>query len=995
MRKLTVVMLVICLVSGVSGINPAWAAPPPNAPSNLVATEVTATSVSLSWTDNSLDEDGFKVERKTGSGNYSEIVSLAPDTVTYSDSGVIPGTTYHYRVQAFKAGNASYSNEIQVTVPQIPPAAPSGLTATAVPAALRVDLAWTDNSNNEDSFMIERKQLGGGYILLATLGANTSAYSDLSTDLQPNTTYYYRVRAFNSAGYSGYSNEAFAVTSPGGIPAAPTVLAATAASANAINLTWTDNANNETGFKIERRIKNTGSFNQIAIAGANVTSFGDSSGLAAGTTYEYRIRAYNSTGDSAYSNVAEATTLQSLPAKPTNLVVSSVTASSVIIAWTDNATNESGFKIERKTSATAFQEIATVPANTTSFTNTGLSGNTTYIYRVRAWNSAGDSDYSNEVSALTTNIPSAPANLLLSNVTNNSIRLTWQDNSNNETGFRVERSVAGGGFSQVAEVGQNAAAYTDSGLSEGTLYRYRVRAYNSAGNSSYSNTAETTSFLNTPTNLTVTAVTAGSVTLSWTDNSGRESGYRIERRTANAGFTEIATASANTTSFIDTGLNNNTTYYYRVRAFSSTANSAYSGEVTAVTTNIPAAPSSLTVTSVTNNSIRLSWTDNATNESGFKIERRTAGGSWSQIDTVGANSISYNSTGLNNNTTYYYRVRSYNSHGDSVYSNEVGATTGGAPAAPTNLAVSGSTHTSVTLTWTDNAQNEEGFYIERRQTGGTYTQVATVSKNLTTYTDTGLSASTEYQYRIRAFNLTGNSSYSNAVTVTTLAAGVPASPTQLSATALSANSIMLSWKDNANNETGFRIERRLAGGSYSQIAAVGANVTTYTDAGLAANSTYTYRVRAYNSTGNSNYTNEATASTFNTVSVSLTIGRTVYYVNNQQLTMDTSPIIAEKRTLLPIRYVAEAIGAAVQWHAEQQRTTITLGDRVIELWIGRNIATVNGVNKAIDPLNSNVKPMLVPPGRIMLPVRFISENLGCRVDYNSATKEVRITYPAP
>jgi uncharacterized protein len=641
-----------------------------------------------------------------------------------------------------------------------------------------------------------------------------------------------------------------------------------------------------------------------------------------------------------------------------------------------------------------------VPANVTVFPiRRHLLPNTVYYYRVRALNIVGDSAYSNDASAVTASggIPAAPSNLAAVAVSGTAINLYWSDNSNNETGFRIERRISGA-YSQVATVGVNVTTYADSGLTPGTKYEYRVMAYNNEGDSSYSNVAEATTHVvvpAAPSDLTVTAVTANSISLSWYDNSNNETGFKIERRTANTNYTQVATVGANVTTYTNTGLSNNTTYYYRVKAYNNSGDSVYTNIVNATTTNLPAAPTNLVVTSVTTNRINLAWTDNATNESGFKIERKTAGGSYSQIATVGANVTSYSSTSLSNNTTYYYRVRAYNSYGNSGYSDEVGATTGGIPTAPTGLTFSGLTQNSVTLSWTDNAQNEEGYRIERRTAGGSYTQVATVDKNVTTYTNTGLSSSTTYYYRVRAYNLTGNSSYSNEITFTTMVAGAPVNPTTLTATALSNTSIQLAWKDNATNETGFKIERKPVGGSFTQIATVSSNATTFIDTGLSAATTYTYRVRAYNATANSGYSNEASVSTMSTITVRLTIGSYTYSVNNQQLSMDTSPIITEGRTLLPIRYVAEAIGATVEWNASQQKSTVRLGDKIIELWIGNNIAKVNGVSKAIDPANSKVKPIIVPPGRIMLPVRFIVENLGCRIDYYSTTKEVRVTYPAP
>lgn len=100
----------------------------------------------------------------------------------------------------------------------------------------------------------------------------------------------------------------------------------------------------------------------------------------------------------------------------------------------------------------------------------------------------------------------------------------------------------------------------------------------------------------------------------------------------------------------------------------------------------------------------------------------------------------------------------------------------------------------------------------------------------------------------------------------------------------------------------------------------------------------------------------------------------------------------EYGTFLPIRYVADAIGAETQWFEKEQKIQILLKNIMIELWIGKNIAKVNGVEKLIDPSNPEVKPVILPRGRTMLPVRFVVENLGCKVDWDPSTQEVKITY---
>jgi transcriptional regulator CtsR len=410
----------------------------------------------------------------------------------------------------------------------------------------------------------------------------------------------------------------------------------------------------------------------------------------------------------------------------------------------------------------------------------------------------------------------------------------------------------------------------------------------------------------------------------------------------------------------------------------------------------PDAPSGLTATAASSTEIDLIWEDNSNNEAGFKIQRKESGGSYSLIDAVRANRTSYTDSGLAAETKYYYRIWAYNSVGDSVYSNEDYAITRSlsVPSAPSNLEITNITSSEIEIAWEDNSDDETGFKIERKKSGGSYSQIASVDENTTNYTATGLSDGTIYSFRVRAYNDAGYSSYSNVVSDTT--GGTPDAPSSLEATAVSSSKIKLTWEDNSDNETGFKIDRKKSGGSYSQIASVDENANTYTDTGLTGNTKYYYRIRAYNDTGNSAYSSETYVTTSGIeTTIKMVVGNTSYYVNNQLKTMDTAPIIQESRTLLPIRFVSEAIGAKVIWSNNERKVTITLEGTTIELWIGVSYARVNGEYKIIDSTNTAVTPIIVEPGRTMLPLRFVSENLDSQVDWNSSKKEVTVTYPAP
>ncbi len=760
-----------------------------------------------------------------------------------------------------------------------PPAAPSGLKATPISSA-HINLAWTDNSNDETGFKIEIKfGESGAFTQIATVGANVTSYS--STGLLTATEYVYRVRAYSAGGNSAYSNEASATTLPD-IPTAPTNLTATTASKNQIDLAWTDNSNDETGFRIERKSSSAAAYSPVTTVGPNVTNFANTE-LSPNTTYSFRVLAYNSGGDADYSNSAEAKTLPNLPAAPGNLTATAISTTQIKLSWADNAGNELGFKIERKNGAAGtYTQIATVGINVKSYSSTGLGPNTNYFFRVRAYNAGGPSDYSNEADAKTLPLPpAAPGNLTAATAGSNKIVLAWADNANNETGFKIERKNGTAAYAEFAAVGANIKSFTDVDLIATTKYFYRVRAYNAGGHSAFSNEASATTLPNPPTAPNNLAAAAGQrqIKLAWIDNANDESGFKIERKKGAAGtYGQIANIGANKTAFVDSSLSGNTEYLYRVRAYNAGGHSGYSNEADATALpNPPAPPGSLAATAASNSRIDLAWADNASNEVGFKIERKNgAAGIYAQIATVGANMKSYSNTGLSPNTNYFYRVRAYNAGGHSDYSNEANAKTlPSAPGAPGNLTAASAGSNKIVLAWADSANNENGFKIERKIGAAAYVEIATVGANKAGVVDSSLSANTEYFYRVRAYNAGGHSGYSNEADATTLP-NPPTPPSNLTATAVSDSRIDLAWADNAGDESGFKIERKTgAGGTYAEIATVGANVTGYSDTGLTANTQYFYRVRAYNTGGHSAYSNEAGAIPFSNVNLALNKPATV------------------------------------------------------------------------------------------------------------------------
>jgi hypothetical protein len=172
-----------------------------------------------------------------------------------------------------------------------------------------------------------------------------------------------------------------------------------------------------------------------------------------------------------------------------------------------------------------------------------------------------------------------------------------------------------------------------------------------------------------PSNLTATAISSSRIDLAWTDNSTNEIWFTIERSTNGVNFTLIATAGANQVTYSSTSLTANTTYTYRVRAYDGTTYSAYTNTASATTLGPPNAPSDLKATATSKGRIVVRWTDNATNEGGFKLERSTDGLNFTQIALLPANATAYSNGGLTSGVTYYYRIRAFDGQNHSTYSN--------------------------------------------------------------------------------------------------------------------------------------------------------------------------------------------------------------------------------------------------------------------------------------------------------------------------------------
>ena len=460
-------------------------------------------------------------------------------------------------------------------------------------------------------------------------------------------------------------------------------------------------------------------------------------------------------------------------------------------------------------------------------------------------------------------VPAQPGPPSVTVITGTEVRLDWADLSGNESGFRIERSTdpAFANIQMTAMVLGGITSFEDSGLSPNTTYHWRVSAYNSGGASPPATaTARTSNVPTRPTSFAATPVAATTIRLSWADRSANENGFRIERSTSPE-FTVIDktyTAPVDAIQFDDTEATNAVTYHYRLRTFNA-AGASPDRVASATTPLLPTAPSDFSATVASGGEIDLAWDDNSGNETGFKLERSTSA-AFATVErtfNLPPDMRLFTDEGLSRNTIYYYRLRAVNSVSESAPVT-ASAATFNSPHAPTGLTAAAYSGTRVDLAWTDVADTEDGYRVERSlsPTFATIDAAFTLPVNATTYSDTTAAPLTTYHYRVYAYNVGGNSGRPSKSVTTP-----DRPPGNVVAYGVGGDRIELRWTDSSSTEQSFRVERATGSGLFSLVRSLPAGTTSYTDIGLASLSSFTYRVVAVGPNGAASPSEPATAVT--------------------------------------------------------------------------------------------------------------------------------------
>jgi len=454
-------------------------------PSELKIASADTAKIELQWQDNSDNESGFEVHRKdvTNKGKREIIATVEANVATYSDTGVVPWVKYAYWIKAFNDTGKSKLSKGKSVAAGVSPEAPAEVKIVSADTQ-GIELAWQDTSDNEEGFEVLRRNFTKKEQtkIIDTLGPNVTTYRD--TNVTPDYRYGYRIRPFNIAGKADLKNQKMVMVISGTLPEIPSDLKVVTATEDRIEISWQDNSDNETGFEIWRmNVTEKGKYGPIDTVRANVTSYIDTN-VTTNIKYGYFIRAFHGGGKSKSSKSVSAIT-GFPPDSPSDI---EITSERVDLRWVDNSDNEDGFKIWRKNmeiEGAKHEVIGQVEANETTYTDETATPGVKYAYEVKAFNNAGYSKWAKVAIVAPAGLPVKPTGLEVVSANSDEVKISWQDNSDNENGFEILRLniTEGGDFEAIDTVANEATSYIDKTVAPSASYEYKVSAFNSAGDS--------------------------------------------------------------------------------------------------------------------------------------------------------------------------------------------------------------------------------------------------------------------------------------------------------------------------------------------------------------------------------------------------------------------------------------------------------------------------------------------------------------------------------
>jgi fibronectin type 3 domain-containing protein len=898
----------------------------PAAPASLVVTPASFVGINLGWADTA-GETGFSIERSANStSGWAVVGTVGQGMLTFQDTSLTPATKYFYRVRATSnAGFSDYSSVMSNTTlgtSLLQDVGGGAFTdslgnqwvadnAAEWSAGTVVSTGAVAIANTVDDYLYYTRRYAGNPTMTFTYPANNGNYTlklyfaetvttaagqrvfNVSAQGAPILTNFdifkavgtktADIQTFNISITTGQLNLLFTSVVNSAIvsaiqliplqpnqPATPTGLSATAVDSKDINLSWTNNAINDTSYTVERSLDQvTWTTVSSAVPGSTVSgailTYADS-GLKPNTHYFYRVCANNNGLTSVFSNISSATTIV---AAPTGVTAIGNGPTGINVSWT-TVTGASAYTVQRSLDGlTNWTTVGSPTSN--SFPDSGLTNGVTYFYRVSATVAAGTTSYSSTASSSTgsaATIPTTPANQTAVANSATQILVSWSGVTG-ATSYQVYRNqddLSDWSLQKtVTDTALPSYSYLDNMVSPSTQYYYEVIATNSAGSSpapATAPTAATPALPTAPSGFTITNVTSSEIDLGWNAVTGA-TGYLLQRSPSGLANTWTSlngtmTLVGSTETYQDIGLSSTTTYYYQVSVTTAAGTSLPTTPAVSATT-LPTAPTGLTITAFVYSEIDLSWNavSGATN---YTLQSSPTGlaGSWSTVNTItpsGNATETYADTSVSASSPYFYQVITNVSGVASAPSASVNTTTPARPLPPT-LAISAVFSNEIDLTW-NVVSGALSYRLRRSPTNqpNTWTSIFITPSGTTTqtYQDTTVSPSNTYYYMLSV--TTANGTSANSITVNTTTPAAPLAPTGLAFSNVAYNEIDLTWNA-VTPSISYLLQRSSTGLANSWSAGVtispsGNPTESYKDNSVLPGTAYYYQISVTTSAGTS------------------------------------------------------------------------------------------------------------------------------------------------
>ena len=548
---------------------------------------------------------------------------------------------------------------------------------------------------------------------------------------------------------------------------------------------------------------------------------------------------------------------------PTNLKVTEYSDKAAKLSWSKVA-GVTGYLVYYSTDNSNFTKLKTINSqSTTSYTVGGLTAGKAYYFALISYTDInGKITKSKRTSSLkitatsSSSVP-APSNLKVAEYSNSAIKLTWTKASD-VTGYYVYRSTDGKKYSKIKTLKAYTTAYTNTSLTAGKKYYYSIASYKNTStgavaigpkSSAINITTTSSSSVPTPSNLKVAEYSNSAIKLTWT-KAPDVTGYYVYRSTDGKKYSKIKTLKAYTTAYTNTSLTAGKKYYYSIASYKNTSTGAVaigpkSSAVNALTISSSklSYPSGFAVKEVATDAIKLVW-NKSSNASGYYIYRSIDNKNFSKIKALPSSSTSYTNTALYLDTTYYYKIASYvNSNGSIGLSAKSPAVNAKTTSTSVSFTSKTSTSTTITLNW--DYPSATGYQIYRLDINtGKYVKIASTSAK--SYTDKNLSSDRYYNYKVRAYLVSGGiTTYSpyNSVSVRTCLPAVK----DFKAVSQTYYSVKLSWTKQ-NGAVNYEIYQLSPDSQvYKLITTLNSDATSYMVDNLTVNTTYKFRIRSVSS----------------------------------------------------------------------------------------------------------------------------------------------------